>query len=131
MEETKVISTPAASPSAETRAKFKADAEALENQVYAVVKEVIDRNDPETLLKCGCPSDEYDPISRRIAQGWIMSGGRRVPPTGLAHIIAFQWHYSFGDWTEPVRFFSIYFKMADELFPKMIWPEPRKIFSNS
>ncbi len=121
-EETKVILAPDRQPSAETRKRFQAEQQAIEDTVFAVVKQVIDSNDPETLLKVGCPADEYDPISRRIAQGWVMSGRHRVGETGLAHIIAFQWHYSFGDWTKPVQFFSIFFKMAAEMLPKVVWP---------
>src|SRR5208337_5079443 len=101
------------------RAKFEAEAQALEDAVFAVVKEVIDRNDPETLLSCGAPSDEYDPISHRITVGWVMNGRHRVGETGLAHIIALQWHMSFGDWTKPVQFYSIFFKMAEEMLPKV------------
>lgn len=106
----------------EVRQKHEAERQALEDTVFAIVKEVIDGNDPETLLKVGCPADEYDPISRRIAQGWIMNGRHRVGGTGLAHIIALQWHYSFGEWTKPVPFYAIYFKMAEELLPKVDWP---------
>ena len=120
-EKTKVIIVPDRQPSAETRAKFAAEAQAIEDAVFAVVKEVIDRNDPETLLSCGAPGDEYDPISRRIAVGWVMNGRHRVGETGLAHIIALQWHTSFGDWTKPVQFFSIFFKMAEEILPKVNW----------
>lgn len=54
-EKTKVIIVPDRQPSAETRAKFAAEAQAIEDAVFAVVKEVIDRNDPETLLSCGAP----------------------------------------------------------------------------
>jgi hypothetical protein len=108
-------------PSAETRARFESEAQALEDAVFVVVKEVIDHNDPETLLSCGAPNDEYDPISRRIAQGWIMNGRHRVGETGLAHIVALQWHMSFGDWTKPVQFYSIFFKMAEEMLPKVNW----------
>jgi len=94
--------------------------ETLENKVFAVVKQVTDKTDPEMLLKVGAPSDEYDPISRRIAEGWVRCGNR-VSETGLAHIIALQWHYSFGDWTKPVPFFSVYFEMAKEMIPRMSW----------
>ena len=98
--------------------------ETLENKAFTVVKGVIDRNDPEMLLKVGAPSDEYDPISRRIAEGWTHNGRGRVGETGLAHIIALQWHYSFGDWTKPVPFFSVYFEMAKEMLPLMSWDTP-------
>jgi hypothetical protein len=98
--------------------------EVIENRVFMVVKEVTDRNDPEMLLKVGAPSDEYDPISRRIAEGWVHNGQGRVGETGLAHIIALQWHYSFGDWTKPVQFFSVYFEMAKEMLPLMSWDTP-------
>lgn len=50
-----------------------------------------------------------------------MNGRHRVGETGLAHIIALQWHTSFGDWTKPVQFFSIFFKMAEEMLPKVNW----------
>jgi hypothetical protein len=100
--------------------------EALENKVFAVVKGVTDKTDPEMLLKVGAPSDEYDPISRRIAEGWVHNGQGRVGETGLAHIIALQWHYSFGDWTKPVPFFSVYFEMAKEMLPLMSWDAPKE-----
>ncbi len=98
--------------------------EALENKAFIVVKEVIDRNDPEALLKIGCPSDEYDPVSRCIATCWAgyVMGRNQVSETGLAHVIALQWHYSFGDWTQPVRFFSVHFEMAKQMIAQMVWP---------
>src|SRR5208282_3171171 len=95
--------------------------EAFENKAFTVVKELVDRYDPEALLKIGCPSDEYDPISREIAEGWMKNGRDRVGETGLAHIIALRWHVSFGDWTKPVPFFSVYFEMAKEMIPRMSW----------
>jgi hypothetical protein len=106
------------------RKEYALRLEALENRVFAVVKKVTDRTDPEMLLKVGAPGDEYDPISRRIAEGWVHNGRGRVGETGLAHIIALQWHYSFGDWTKPVPFFSVYFEMAKEMLPLMQWDAP-------
>jgi hypothetical protein len=107
--------------SANQRKEHALRLEALENKVFAVVKGVTDKTDPEMLLKIGCPTDEYDPISRRIAEGWVREGGQRVGETGLAHIIALQWHYSFGEWTKPVQFFSVYFEMAKAMTPLMSW----------
>jgi len=106
------------------RKEYALRLEALENRVFAVVKKVTDRTDPEMLLKVGAPGDEYDPISRRIAEGWVHNGRGGVGETGLAHIIALQWHYSFGDWTKPVPFFSVYFEMAKEMLPLMQWDAP-------
>src|SRR5271157_4440168 len=120
-QETKVTIVPSRQPSVEVRKKFEEEQQTIETAVFSVVKSVIDSNDPETLLKVGCPTDEYDPESRSIAQGWVMNGRHRVGGTGLAHIIALVWHYHFGDWTKPVQFYSIFFKMAEEMIAKVDW----------
>lgn len=85
-------------------------------KIYGVVKPLVDKYDVEQLLSMGCPKDEYDPISQRITDGICMNGGK-PSETGLAHIIALQFHYSFGQWSKPVSYFSVYFKMAEELLP--------------
>lgn len=91
--------------------------EALEQRVYLVVKKVIDKADPDSLLKLGCPKDEYDTLSNIIARAIVREGMGGMNRTGLAYIVALAHHAEFGLWRDPVRLHGQHFDIADKLLP--------------
>jgi hypothetical protein len=92
---------------------------AKEQRVYQMVKKILDKADLEDLLKMGAPSDEYDSESRHIAKALLREGGRKIPPTKVAYIIALVFHMQFHQWTEPVRYFGSYFDVAHQIQAKL------------
>jgi len=88
-----------------------------EEAVAAMVKPVVDKYDPEQLLKIGCPSDEYDTECKLIAEAIVREGMNRMTEQELGNLIAFAWHYEFGSWGTPVRYYSMFYNMAKEILP--------------
>jgi len=88
-----------------------------EAEIIAVVKPVVDKYDPEQLLKMGCPSDEYDGECKLIAGGIVREGMNRMTEQELGNLIAFAWHYEFGSWGTPVRYYAMFYEMAKEILP--------------
>jgi hypothetical protein len=83
--------------------------------VTAVVKKVVDAHDPEILLKCGCPEDEYDPESLEIAKAIDREGP--VSTRGLAKIVRHVMHHSYHSWTlENPTQVSAYIPLAKDLW---------------
>ena len=111
--------------------------EMIENWVYVVVvKPLVDKCDPESLLSCGCLKDEYDSMSKRIAWA-IMNEGGNHPKQDLtieemANIIAFIRHHDFSMWSKPVEVFPHQIELAKEilsLLPDNYWdviPNPHQ-----
>jgi hypothetical protein len=90
---------------------------AQEKAVYQVVKRVIDAVDPESLLKLGCPKDEYDSTSVSIAKAIVREGAGGLQLTGLAYIVALVLHMEFDLWTKPVTIHGLHFSIAEKLLP--------------
>jgi hypothetical protein len=88
-----------------------------EATVTAVVKTVVDKYDPEQLLKIGCPSDEYDSVCSIIAGAIVREGMHQITKQELGNLIAFAWQYEFGPWTTPVRYYSVFYTIAEEIHP--------------
>ena len=100
--------------------KHKIQRDAAESKLFLQVKLFIDKADIECLLKAGAPKDEYDPLSKEIAQAILREGGYQstkftMGETDLAYIIAFVFHRAFGQWTRPIRLHSIHFETAKQL----------------
>jgi len=93
---------------------------AKEQRVYQMVKKILDKADPEDLLKMGAPSDEYDSESRHIATALIREGGKRLGPTKIGYIVALVFHMQFHQWTEPVRYFKLYFEVAEQIQARLV-----------
>jgi hypothetical protein len=91
--------------------------EALERKVYAVVKKVLDKSDPESLLKLGCPKDEYDSTSKAISRAIVGEGSGGIQITGLAYILALALHSDFEMWSRPVILHGLHFEIATTLLP--------------
>ena len=72
---------------------------------------------PESLLKLGAPTDEYDSVSERLARAIVREYKASV--TELAHIIAFALHADFEMWSKPVHYHSMHFDIAKALSPKL------------
>jgi len=88
-----------------------------EEAVAAVVRPVVNKYDPEQLLKMGCPGDEYEPECVLIAKAVVREGLNRMSEQELGTLIANAWHYEFGAWGTVVRYHPIYYKMAAEILP--------------
>ena len=88
-----------------------------EAAVIAVVKPVVNKFDPEQLLKMGAPSDEYDTECKLIAGAVVREGMNKMTEQELGNLIAFAWHYEFGSWGTPVRYYSTFYEMAKEIHP--------------
>ena len=93
--------------------------EAAEEKVAAIVKSVVDKYDPERLLKLGAPSYEYTPECRLIAEGVRSEGMNRMTVQELGTLIAFVWHYKFGSWGSPVDYSAVFYEMAGEIHPHL------------
>jgi hypothetical protein len=107
--------------------KITGTLETVEPQIFIFVKQVIDKYDVEGLLRVGCPGDEYDPISKVIAERWVSEGGNSLDETRVAHIIAFAFHSAFRDWSHPIHLHAVDFEQARELMS--ILPEVEVGFS--
>jgi hypothetical protein len=101
----------------QARLERRKDLEALEQKVYLVVKKVIDKADPESLLKMGAPKDEYDSTSAFIAKAIVREGSGGIQLTGLAYIIALVQHIEFEEWTKPMAVHGQHFAIAGKLLP--------------
>jgi len=88
-----------------------------EQEIFLIVKKVVDKVDPESILKLGCPVDEYDPESVHIAREIAAEGVSNLNRTGLANILALVFHMEFEPWSSPVVLHGIYFDIADQLLP--------------
>jgi hypothetical protein len=88
-----------------------------EEAIVAVVKPVVNKYDPEQLLKMGCPADEYDPECVLIAKAIVREGLNRMSVQELGTLIANAWHYEFGMWGTTVGYHPVYYKMAEEIHP--------------
>lgn len=88
--------------------------------IYETVKSVLDEADLESLLKMGCPDDEYDPESKMIAQeiGRFM-GIKRVMPIPssreIGYIISYVMHGYFHETWTPVVYFPRHAHLGDEI----------------
>jgi hypothetical protein len=90
-----------------------------EAAAYPVVKRVVDKHDPESLLKIGCPKDEYDPISRNITKAINREKGfgqvTRISESEISNIIALSFYISFHAWGSPVEYPKFFNKVALDL----------------
>lgn len=91
--------------------------EAIEQAAYEIVKPIIDKHDPESLLKMGCPEDEYDSLSKTIAAAIVREGGNRLTVDELGNLLTFAFHEDFQPWSEPVNYHVTFKLMAAELLP--------------
>jgi len=66
-------------------------------KLFSAVKRVVDKHDPQRLLKLGAPKDEYDPESGLVADAIMREGP--VGMHGLARIFQVVFHYHFASWT--------------------------------
>lgn len=99
------------------RTNLQKDLAVVEQKVYDVVKKVIDKTDPESLLKMGAPKDEYNSPSALIAKAIVREGGGGMQLTGLAYILALVLHMEFEMWTRPVTLHGQHFEIAGKLLP--------------
>jgi len=99
------------------RLKKPETANPTEQKVFLTVKKVVDKADPESLLKMGAPKDEYDTPSRYIAQAIIREGTGGLSRTQLANILALTFHLEFNMWGSPIVLHGLYFDVADTLLP--------------
>ena len=98
-------------------AKWVAKTAEAEAAIVAVIKPVVDKYDPEQLLKIGCPSDEYEGECKLIASAVVREGMNRMTEQELGNLIAFAWHYEFGSWGTLVRYYKVFYDMAKEILP--------------
>lgn len=89
----------------------------IEQAAYAIVKPIIDKHDIQGLLKIGCPEDEYDSLSKSIAEAIVREGGNRVTVEELGNLLTFAFHQDFQPWTEPVNYHVTFQLIAAELHP--------------
>jgi hypothetical protein len=89
--------------------------ERWEKTAYPIVKRIVDKHDPESLLKIGAPADEYDSISHDITGALCQEQHSAAHNNYIANIIAFSFHYAFGEWGKEVVYHKFYHKMAKEL----------------
>lgn len=83
--------------------------------VFPAIKEVVDAHDPEMLLRCGAPRDEYDSESKEIMEAIRREGP--VTPRDLACIVRLVFHYSFRSWShERMARLSAYMPLAKNLW---------------
>lgn len=102
----------------ESRINHKIRLEAQEHKIFLIVKKIIDQADPESLLKLGCPQDEYDTASKWIASAIIREGaGSSV--TSLAYIVALALHAEFDMWSRPVTLHEQHIQIARKLVPPL------------
>jgi len=97
--------------------KNEAKYQALVQQIFPVVQQVIGKHDPESLFKLGCPSNEYDSTSKDIADAILREGVRHLSITALANLISFVMHMHYEMWSTPVVLHHLYFEIASELKP--------------
>lgn len=110
--------------------QWKARLEKIQNSVYEVVKPVIDRYDIESLRKMGAPEDEYDHISREIAEAIVSEGGSFIGVEGISNILTLIFHINFQGYSTAVRYglnAHPYTAMAEELLPLL--PDCRRAFT--
>lgn len=87
----------------------------IEQAAYAIVKPIIDKHDIEGLLKIGCPQDEYDSLSKSIADVIVREGGNRLTVDELGNLLTFAFHQDFQPWSEPVNYHVTFKLIAAEL----------------
>lgn len=100
-----------------------------EAKVYDILKPVIDRYDPEQLLKMGCPSDEYESTCKRIAKEIVRERSNRLSVEELGNLLGLAWHMEFGMWGQKVIYPAIFYTIAEELKPLL--PAPYRYHSVS
>jgi hypothetical protein len=89
-----------------------------EAAAYPIVKKIVDKYDPEFLLKMDCPADEYDPISRSITQAINrekFGSDSHITSDWCANIIALSFHISFGAWGQKIIYYKLYTQVASDL----------------
>jgi hypothetical protein len=90
-----------------------------ETAAYPVVKRVVDKHDPEALLRIGCPKDEYDPISRNITKAINREKGfgqiTCISESEISNIIALSFYIDFGQWGRRIRYHKLYNEVAADL----------------
>jgi|SRR5665213_1760769 len=85
-----------------------------ENEIYPIIKKLIDEDDLESLIKLGAPTDEYAYECREITQAIIREGP--VTFIGLAKIIRLVFFYKFNSWTiEDMPLLTPYLHTAYEM----------------
>jgi hypothetical protein len=91
-----------------------------ETAAYPVVKRVVDKHDPETLLLMGCPKDEYDSVSKAITNAIVREKGfgktSHISEASIANIIAIAFHINFNLWGRKVNYHKLYNRVAADLF---------------
>jgi len=92
---------------------------------FPIVKKIVDKYDPEVLLKMGCPEDEYDPISSDITDAINREKGfgkvSLISTSFIANIISLSFHIAFGIWGDKVRYhkYKLSYKIAKELVAEL------------
>lgn len=86
-------------------------------QIFPVVKAVVDRHDLESLLKLGSPADEYDRESQEIVDALYREGPMTVRE--LAYALQHVFHHSYGMWTTPSVKVGVFMKTARDLWGEL------------
>jgi hypothetical protein len=99
---------------------------AAEQEVFSVVKPIIDKYDPSILLRMGAPSDEYDSECKKIAEVIVREGfglgygsSLHFNEEELGNLIAFVWHMEFGQWSRRPQYLPHFYEMAREILPQL------------
>ncbi len=83
--------------------------------VFAIIKRIVDKYNPETVLTFGAPADSYDRDSKEIRDAIDREGP--IDRDGLACIIRLVMVYSHHSWQESVLpHISSYAKITEEMW---------------
>jgi len=106
------------------RCKNIYDAERWTQKAFPIIKQIVDKYDPESLLKLECPNNEYDSVSKNITEAMdredVLKNIKKIPILHIAYIIALSMHILFRPWSERIKYHKLYIKMARELSRELI-----------
>lgn len=93
-------------------------------ELRSVVRDAVNKYDPEHLLSVGCPNDEYDPVIEKIAAGIEQYMGlgliRDVPASYQIWIIVCNvLHWYFGRSWEPVLYWPKHRELAFGIYKSL------------
>lgn len=115
------------------RESFKDEQERLAAEkagMADILYPLFERFDPESLvsltpdhLLAGATAQNYDCVIQDAAEAINAEGGKRLSIDGLAHILSLAQHIHYGEWSKPLRVYSVHYRMAETLHPLL--PEVR------
>jgi hypothetical protein len=85
---------------------------------------LFEKFDPESLISLtpdnmldGACLRHYDCVIQDAAEAMFFEGGKRLSIDGLAYILALAQHIHYGEWSKPMRVYSVHYRMAEALHP--------------